>query len=83
MTSSHLQTKLTQPEKLKMEWISHKNNHNSNYWYTDGSKTAERVGFAAVGSNRTLGGGLTPNASVYTAELYAIKTAVDEILEEG
>ena len=78
-----LSKKITQPERLKMEWISHKNNHNSNYWYTDGSKTTEGVGFAAVSSNRTRGGGLTPNASVYTAELYAIKTAVDGIVEEG
>ena len=39
--------------------------------YTDGSKSTEGVGFAAVFPNTTSGGRLTREASIFTAELYA------------
>ena len=55
--------------------------HPSVHIYTDGSKSAERVGFAAVFRNTTRGGRLTREASIFTAELYAINAAMHEILK--
>ena len=49
--------------------------------YTDGSKSTEGVGFAAVFPTTTSGGRLTREASIFTAELYAINAAVHEILK--
>ena len=49
--------------------------------YTDGSKSTDGVGFAAVFPNTTSGGRLTGEASMFTAELYAINAAVHEILK--
>ena len=49
--------------------------------YTDGSKSTEGVGFAAVFPNTTSGGRLTREASIFTAELYAINAAMHEILK--
>ena len=48
--------------------------------YTDGSKSTEGMGFAAVFPNTTSGGRLTREASIFTAELYTINAAVHEIL---
>ena len=49
---------------------------------TDGSKSTEGVGFAAVFPNTTSGGKLAREASIFTAELYdAINAAVHEILK--
>ena len=44
-------------------------------------KSTEGVGFAAVFPNTTCGGRLTREASIFTAELYAINTAVHEIFK--
>ena len=44
--------------------------------YTDGSKTADGVGFAAVGESSNTQGSLPPAASIFTAELHAILAAV-------
>ena len=49
--------------------------------YTDGSKSTKGVGFAAVFPNITSGGRLTKEASIFTAELYAINAVVHEILK--
>jgi len=49
---------------------------NNNYMFTDGSKTAEGVGCAAVNQNITIYKKLLPISSVYTAELHAIKEAI-------
>ena len=49
--------------------------------YTDGSKSTEGLGFAAVFLNTTSGGRLTGEAPIVTAELYAINAAVHEILK--
>ena len=49
--------------------------------YTDGSKSTEGVGFAAGFPNTTRGGSLTGEASIFTAELYAINAVVHEILK--
>ena len=45
------------------------------------SKSTEGVGFAAVFPNTTSGGRLTREASIFTAELYAINAAVHEIVK--
>ena len=44
-------------------------------------KSTKGVGFAAVFPNTTSGGRLTGEASIFTAELYAINAAVHEILK--
>ena len=44
--------------------------------YTDGSKSADGVGYAALFHDRTLSGRLPPAASIFTAELRAILPAV-------
>ena len=44
--------------------------------FTDGSKTAEGVGCAAVNQNITIYKKLLPISSVYTAELHAIREAI-------
>ena len=44
--------------------------------YTDGSKSEDGVGFAAVGREATTHGSLPPAASIFTAELHAILAAV-------
>ena len=49
--------------------------------YTDGPKSTEGVGFAAVFPITTSGGRLTKEASIFTAELYAINAALHEILK--
>ena len=44
-------------------------------------KSTKGVGFAAVFPNTTSGGRLTGEASIFTAELYAVNAAVHEILK--
>ena len=48
--------------------------------YTDGSKSADGVGYAAMFSARTLSGRLPPAASIFTAELRAILSAATYML---
>ena len=44
--------------------------------YTDGSKSPDGVGYAAVSGREFAEGSLPPQSSIYTAELYAILAAV-------
>ena len=44
--------------------------------YTDGSKSPDGVGYAAVSGREFAQGSLPPQSSIYTAELYAILAAV-------
>ena len=44
--------------------------------YTDGSKSPDGVGFAAVSGRESEEGSLPPQSSIFTAELYAILAAV-------
>ena len=44
--------------------------------YTDGSKSLDGVGYAAVSGRESVLGSLPPQSSIYTAELYAILAAV-------
>ena len=67
----------------KMAFLEHKEKHNGCHIYTDGSKRNGGVGYAAVLPSQTLSGKLRPEASIFTAELYAIKAAVESIIEEA
>ena len=62
-------------------FLAHQERHPTVHIYTDGSKSTKGVGFAAVFPNSTSGGRLTREASIFTAELYAINAAVHVILK--
>ena len=68
-------------EEMRAIFLAHLERHPTVHIYTDGSKSTEGVGFAAVFPNTTSGGRLTGEASIFTAELYAINAAVHEILK--
>ena len=68
-------------EEMRAIFLAHLERHPTAHIYTDGSKSMEGVGFAAVFPDTTSGGRLTREASIFTAELYAINAAVHEILK--
>ena len=68
-------------EEMRAIFLAHQERHPTVHIYTDGSKSTEGMGFAAVFPNTTCGGRLTREASIFTAELYAINAAVHEILK--
>ena len=68
-------------EEMRAIFLAHLERHPTVHIYTDGSKSTEGVGFAAVFPNTTSGGRLTGEASTFTAELYAINATVHEILK--
>ena len=78
-----LETKKQQllDEEMRAIFLAHLERHPMVHIYTDGFKSTEGVGFAAVFPNTTSVGRLTGEASIFTAELYAINAAVHEILE--
>ena len=47
--------------------------------YTDGSKSADGVGSAAVTENRSLTASLPVAASIFSAEMHALKMAIDHV----
>ena len=67
---------------LKTMFIEHQNEQHSHSIaiYTDGSKSENGVGCSAVTQNRTIKNKLPSNASVFTAELYAILAILTTIL---
>ena len=67
-------------EEMRAIFLAHQERHPTVHIYTDGSKSTEGVGFAAVFPNTTSGGRLR-EASIFTAELCAINAAVHEILK--
>ena len=67
-------------EEVRANFLAHLERHPTKHIFTDGSKTSQHVGFAAVLPSTTRSGRLTEEASIFTAELYAIKIAVEEIL---
>ena len=68
------------PLYLKQSAIEHINEHRGHHMlYTDGSKTQEGVGFAVYGENLIIQNSLPSWATVYTAELLAIKYALDAV----
>ena len=68
-------------EEMRAIFLAHQERHPTVHIYTDGSKSTEGVGFTAVFPNTTSGGRLTREASIFTAELYAINAAVHELLK--
>ena len=73
--------KKTPPVQIKAEFIGHQNQHATQISiFTDGSKSAEGVGFAIVSDILTLKKKLPLCISVFTAELYAILTALKQIV---
>ena len=68
-------------EEMRAIFLAHLERHPTVHIYTDGSKSTEGVGFAAVFPNTTSGGKFIGEASIFTAELYAIHAAVHEILK--
>ena len=65
---------------MKDNFLEHNDIHkNTSVVYTDGSKAATNVGYAAVFSDKTLRGRLLTLASIFTAELHAILAALREI----
>lgn len=64
--------------ELKHRFLDHARSHADSLWiYTDGSKTDVGVGYAAITNNVTLTGRLSSFASSFTAELFAIRRAID------
>ena len=59
-------------EEMRAIFLAHLERHPTLHIYTDGSKSTEGMGFAAVFPNATSGGRLIREASIFTAELYAI-----------
>ena len=66
-----------QYKQIALEHIQSKGPHKA--IYTDGSKSSVGVGCAAVSSSRISQTSLPTNATVFTAELTAIKLAVEQI----
>ncbi|HIP25812.1 MAG TPA: hypothetical protein EYG81_05080, partial [Archaeoglobus profundus] len=67
-------------EKFKQHALEHIRQYGRhNEIYTDGSKSNEGVGFAVISTNSKIQKRLRTEASVFTAELYAILAAVKEI----
>ena len=73
--------KYKHPEELRSDFLAHCNDHHTTSIYTDGSKTENRVGYATVFPNSTYSGRLPGEASIFTAELYAIKTAITKSID--
>ena len=68
---------------LKQHVLKHIAEHgNTTSIFTDGSKSENGVGYAVSGVNLQLQYSLNSQASVYTAELQAIKTALAHIVEQ-
>ena len=67
--------------KICTEFLSHLEEHPLELIYTEGSKTDQHVGFAAVFKGSAYIVRLPGKASLPTAELYAIRTAMIKILE--
>ena len=81
----HLSKKtITNPDALKQHALKHMNKHlNCLSFYTDGSKTKGGVGFSVISKDFRYKSSLIQEASVYTAELYAIKTALQVIFDKN
>ena len=67
--------------EIKHNFLKHKEEHNGVHVFTDGSQGVG-VGYAAIFPNNNLSGGLVAPASIFTAELDAVKVAVDRVMSE-
>ena len=63
--------------------LSRTNYGNHNKIYTDGSKSSNGVGAAAVTPNSSLTASLPPEATIYSAELHALRMAIDSLLSSN
>ena len=73
------------PEQcLRSVFLDHRDAAHSTAYavYTDGSKSNRGVGYSAVSNDWTDGGSLPGTASIFSAELLAIKTALQSILDK-
>ena len=76
--------KTIDPRVLKQQALAHMQCHNNLHpIYTDGSKSELGVGFAVVSRNFKVLSSLPKYATVYTAELFAIKNALIYILRHN
>ena len=71
----------TNPDGLKMIFLEHlmEQHSDSVHIYTDGSKTENSAGCAAFSHQGTIKYKLSRNATIFTAELYAISAALSII----
>ena len=74
--------KYNNPNMLLQETLKHMKSHEEYHpIYTDGSKTSNGVGFAAICNQFKKSSSLPSITTVYTAELFAIKTALVSVKE--
>ena len=69
--------------EMRTEFLAHSEAHPTVHIYTDGSKSSQHVGIAAVFPNSSSSRRLPGEASIFTAEMYAVKLALTKILECG
>ena len=69
------------PIAMKQFALEHIKLHNHNHLYTDGSKDENGVGLAVYGNNIKIQSSLSNIASVFTAELLAIKSALKIVMK--
>ena len=76
---------VTPDVQYKSLYVELKSNEYRNYKkiYTDGSKSANGVGSAAVTATTSCPATLPKEASIFTAEVHALKMAVDSIQRTG
>ena len=71
-------------QQLQAEFCHHQNQHKTQISiFTDGSKSAEGVGFAVVSGNNIIKKKLPQSSSIFTAELYAIFSSLKYVFSEG
>ena len=71
-------------EEMKRKFIDHIRLHsNAVHLYTDGSKSPEGVGYAYCGESVQIAKRIQPDATVFTAELYAIYDCISYINESN
>ena len=71
-------------EIMKREFLKHSNEHQEkNIIYTDGSKSADGVGCAVVAGDATIKKKLPSSCSAFTAEMFAVLTAVKHVFNSG
>ena len=70
-------------EEVKADFLAHLEDHPTTHIYTDGSKMNQGVGYAAVTQDSSNSGALPSEASIFTAELYAIKATMEDLVVTG
>ncbi|MEO1419310.1 MAG: ribonuclease H family protein, partial [Bacteroidota bacterium] len=68
--------------ELRSEFLKHQEEHKSEPIYTDGSKMDQQVGWAAKFQTFTISDRLPKLTSIFSAEIYAIKQALEHIIRE-